>query len=103
MRNNKKLHTLKIEQRWYNAVMEGDKKAEFRLNDRDYQVGDLIHFTNINGEEYDGMFNLFIITHILPVREVRIGEQGKLDDYVILSITSYETHRPVYDPRRGQI
>ena len=100
MRNKRKLHTLKIEQRWYQAVIDEKKKAEFRINDRDYQVGDLIHFTDVNGEEYDGMFNLFTITHILPIREVKIGE-SKLDDYVVLSITTYETHRPMYDARRG--
>ena len=96
MRNKRKLHTLKIEQRWYQTVMDEEKKAEFRINDRDYQVGDLIHFTDINGEEYEGMFNLFIITHILPIREVKIGEQGKLDDYVVLSIASFETHKSLF-------
>lgn len=101
MRNKRKLHTLKIEQRWYEPVMEGEKKAEFRVNDRDYQVDDLIHFTDINGEEYDGEFNLFIITHILPVRKVVIGE-SKLDDYVVLSITRFETHKSLYDTIRSR-
>ena len=101
MRNKRKLHTLKIEQRWYKAVIDGEKKAEFRINDRDYQEGDLIHFTDINGEEYEGEFNLFIITHILPVREVKIGE-GKLDDYVVLSITTFETHKSLCDMFRGR-
>ena len=100
MRNKRKLHVLKIEQRWYNAVMCEEKKAEFRINDRDYEEGDLIHFTDINGEEYDGRFNLFMITHILPVREVKIGE-SKLDDYVVLSITTFETHKSLYDAMRG--
>lgn len=101
MRNKRKLHTLKLEQRWYPAIIEGEKKAEFRINDRDYQVGDLIHFTDTNGEEYEGMFNLFIITHVLPIREVKIGE-GKLDDYVVLSITSFETHKSIYDAIRSR-
>lgn len=100
MRNKRKLHVLKIEQRWYQAVINGEKKAEFRINDRDYQEGDLIHFTDTNGEEYETNFNLFVITHILPVREVRIGD-GKLDDYVVLSITIFETHKSLYDRLRG--
>ena len=101
MRNKRKLHVLKIEQRWYNAVMHEEKKAEFRINDRDYQVGDLIHFTDTNGEEYEESFNLFIITHILPVREVKIGESNKLEDYVVLSITTFSTHKSFFDAMRG--
>ena len=38
------LHVLKIEEDYMRDVVRCDKKAEFRINDRDYQVGDLIHF-----------------------------------------------------------
>ena len=99
MRAKRKLHTLKIEQKWYREVLSEEKKAEFRINDRDYQAGDLIHFTDTNGEEYDDMFNLFVITHILPIREVKIGE-SKLDDYVILSINKVKTNITLYNEVR---
>ena len=34
------LHVLKIEEDYMRDVVRCDKKAEFRINDRDYQVGD---------------------------------------------------------------
>ena len=80
-----KLHVLKIENNYYSAVMEGRKRAEFRKDDRDFKEGDLIHFTNTLGNEYEGQFNLFIITHILPCRN--IFEDNK--DYVVLSLQVY--------------
>ena len=80
-----KLHVLKIERNYYDAVMCERKKAELRKDDRDYKEGDLIHFTDTSGNEFEGMFNLFIITHILPCRSV-IEEKV---DYVILSIMPY--------------
>ena len=80
-----KLHVLKIERSFYGEVVIGRKKAELRKADRDYKIGDLIHFTDINGNEYDGDFNLFIITHILPARSVIV----EAEDYVVLSITPY--------------
>lgn len=82
-----KLHVLKITKDYYFAVMSEQKKAEFRNNDRNFKVGDLIHFTNIIGDEYEATFNLFVITHILPCKEV----VEDLNDYVILSIKPYRS------------
>ena len=84
-----KLHVLKLESKYYYDVMNENKKAELREDDRNYKVGDLIHFTDINGNEYEDLFNLFIITHILPCRS--IIEDAK--DYVILSITPFVDKR----------
>lgn len=80
-----KLHVLKIERNFFDAVMCERKKAELRKADRDYKEGDLIHFTDTIGDEYDGMFNLFIITHVLPCRSVL----KDCEDYVVLSIIPY--------------
>lgn len=80
-----KLHVLKIERSFYGEVAIGRKKAELRKADRDYKVGDLIHFTDINGNEYDDTFNLFVITHVLPARSVIV----EAEDYVVLSIMPY--------------
>lgn len=91
MRNKQKTHLLKIKPEYFREVMALRKKAEFRVNDRDYQVGDLIHFTDVEGCEYDGFnYNLFIITHKLDVREVTLEQSGKLEDYVMLSIEPYK-------------
>ena len=80
-----KLHVLKIENNYYVAVMQGRKRAELRKDDRDFKEGDLIHFTTIKGSEYEGQFNLFIITHILPCRNIFDDKT----DYVVLSIEAY--------------
>ena len=42
-----KLHELKIKHEYLLEVTMGKKTFELRKNDRDYQVGDLIHFIDI--------------------------------------------------------
>ena len=84
-----KLHVLKIERNFFDAVMCERKKAELRKDDREYKVGDLIHFVDTNGNEYENNFNLFFITHILPARSVIV----EAEDYVVLSITPYRAER----------
>ena len=84
------LHVLKIEENYMRDVVRCDKKAEFRINDRDYQVGDLIHFVQVDGTEFSSYFNLFRITHILNVREITRIESHKKEDYVVLSIEKLE-------------
>lgn len=41
-----KLHELKIKHEYLEDVYLGKKTFELRKNDRDYQVGDLIHFVD---------------------------------------------------------
>ena len=96
MRNQSQclLHVLKIEEDYMRDVVRCDKKAEFRINDRDYQVGDLIHFVRVDGTEYCSYFNLFRITHILNVREIIRNQSGKVEDYVVLSIEKLEDKIP---------
>ena len=96
MRNQSEclLHVLKIEENYMRDVVRCDKKAEFRINDRDYQVGDLIHFVKTDGTEYCSYFNLFRITHILNVREITRSQSGKVEDYVVLSIEKLENTPP---------
>lgn len=77
-----KLHILKIEKSYFKDIIEGKKKAELRKNDRKFEVGDLIHFVDIYGEEYFWSNNIFRITHILS----NVPEYGLDKDYVILSI-----------------
>ena len=90
-----KIHTLKIEDKYYNEIIGNNKRCEIRKNDKNYQVGDYIHFVDILGHEFkadvkQGVYSnnlddkLFIITHVLKY------EEGMNDDYVALSI------EPVY-------
>lgn len=45
------LHELKIKHEYLIEVDMGRKTFELRKNDRDYQVGDLIHFVEISNQE----------------------------------------------------
>jgi hypothetical protein len=73
------IHELKIEKNYLQNILDGKKYAEVRYNDRDYQVGDTLEFSDWRGK-YS-----FIITHIH-------SGLGMADGYVILSI------RKEYDP-----
>lgn len=42
-------HYLKTETEYYQAVENGIKTFELRKNDRDYQIGDIIHLIEIVG------------------------------------------------------
>lgn len=43
-------HKVKILERFYNRIINGEKKFEIRKNDRDYQVGDVLSFKVENDE-----------------------------------------------------
>lgn len=46
-----KLHELKIQHKYLEDIRQGKKTFELRKNDRDYQVGDLIKFIDIDKPE----------------------------------------------------
>lgn len=75
-----KIHELKIKEEYYQDLIRGRKSFELRKNDRDYKVGDLIHFVGINGEEYN--YNVYIIVYVLK----DVPEYGLDKDYCILGI-----------------
>ncbi|TXE33232.1 DUF3850 domain-containing protein [Serratia marcescens] len=81
-----KKHHLKIHPAHFSAVASGKKKAEFRINDRNFAVGDLLRL-QLSGEcpkfmHPDAFANAHIwvrITHITDLAEWAPG-------YVMLSI-----------------
>ena len=81
-----KLHVLKIKDEYLSEIYCGRKTFELRKDDRDYKVGDLIHFVDTNGDEVDtkefNKGNLYEITYILR----NVPEYGLQDGYAILSI-----------------
>jgi ParB family chromosome partitioning protein len=80
-----KLHTLKILPKYYLAVASGEKTFELRKNDRDYQVGDLIIFTDTDGTPYitpNKERIVFRITYILE----NVSEYGLDDEYCVLAL-----------------
>ena len=76
-----KVHELKILKQFYDAVKDGTKTFEIRLNDRNYQVRDIIQFCVIND---DGTLTrdktLYEITYVLD------DARYMLEGYVALSI-----------------
>ena len=89
-----KLHVLKIQEPYFYDVIGNLKKAELRKNDRNFQEGDLIHFTDVDGYEFaDCVRNisstlLFRITHVLDASKVI--PNLKEHEYVVLSIERYQ-------------
>lgn len=46
------IHYLKTDPTYFDAVCNGIKKAEFRLDDRNYKVGDTLHLREFRTDEY---------------------------------------------------
>lgn len=42
------IHALKIKSPWFTRVQAGQKHAEVRLHDRDYQAGDLLRLREVD-------------------------------------------------------
>lgn len=90
-----KLHELKIKHEYLIDVETGKKTFELRKNDRDYQVGDLIHFidvgrinTTLDKDDVEPAIDenaLYQITYILK----DVPEYGLDKDYCILGIARY--------------
>ena len=61
------IHNLKIETRYWNRVKEGVKPWEIRLNDRDYQTGDIIVLREWNEAEkkYTEEYSQYEIKYLL--------------------------------------
>jgi hypothetical protein len=49
MKMGKKIHTLKLDEKYYNLLVSKKKRFEYRFNDRDYQVGDYLDLECSNG------------------------------------------------------
>lgn len=84
--NYPRIHRLKIHDKYYRAILKGTKNFEVRLNDRNYQVGDVIEFIVINDSKLTIYTpnTRYMITYILKdFIGLKIG-------YVVFGITIYE-------------
>lgn len=84
----KKKHILKIQYRYLMDILYEGKTFEIRKDDRGYEVGDFIHFVDINGKEFPGFYRnvFFKITYILR----NVTQYGLDRDYCILAIERKE-------------
>lgn len=88
-----KQHELKCDPLPYFPLSQNHKRAELRLNDRDYKEGDLLHLRETRYSstemrfhnkplEYTGRFCYRIISHVFPISEPAPPPPG----YVLLSV-----------------
>lgn len=81
-------HKLKTWPKPFAAIIEGRKRYEIRVNDRDYQVGDALHlveFIPANGNQSPGMYTGESITAEVTYM-TKGGEWGLPDDLCVMSI-----------------
>lgn len=79
------IHDLKIGPLFYNAVANGEKKAEVRKNDRDFKCGDFLLLREREGE-YSGNKLVVKVTHILPLDGLVVGG----GNWVMMSVSHIE-------------
>jgi len=77
-------HHLKLWPVWYEQVITGVKPFEYRLNDRNYKVGDFLHLHEFRplSQEYTGRECRALVTCMLTHYEIRALPYG----YVILGL-----------------
>jgi len=72
-------HSLKIKEMWLDRLLDGSKKCEVRVNDRDYQIGDFLEFCDYRATPPQR--HLFQVTHVLPG-----GQYGIQPGWCVLSV-----------------
>lgn len=78
------IHDVKIIPQYYAAVLLGTKRFEYRLNDRDYKIGDVLNLHEYDPvtDEYSGNFITKAITFVVNCNAI----DECSGNYVILSI-----------------
>lgn len=75
------VHELKIEPWYMNDVLSGIKNFEFRINDRNYRIGDEVNLYECLNDTYTGRWYHLTISYIL----YGTGKYGLPDGYCIFS------------------
>ena len=60
-----KIHELKIQSEYFNSIVSGKKSFEVRVNDREYQKGDLLALNEMEGAIHTGKCCLVYVDYIL--------------------------------------
>lgn len=83
----KEIH-VKIKREYFSGVLSGNKKAEFRINDRNYKAGDLLFLNEIKDcGAYTGRFVKTLITDVCDVSSFCGSE-----NMVMISIEVLDKH-----------
>ena len=86
------IHQLKIQSSFLNRLNSGEKVSEVRLNDRDFQAGDILAFDEAalwkEPDELEGEYRAsemkFKILHVQHLNDV--PGYGAKSDFVVLSL-----------------
>lgn len=84
-----KVHDLKIEPIYFNAIKHGFKTHEIRKNDRDFKIGDLLLLTSTKQQESTlktRSQQIFVRVNYIDFG----GKYGIAPDYVVMSIEVVE-------------
>ena len=84
------IHELKIQDEYLNNLKFGYKKAEIRLNDRDYQVGDILKFIN-NGDVSVGDEDFYLYFKVIHIH----SGLGLERNYIAMSVEQISSDKVV--------
>lgn len=67
--NDYRMHSIKVWPQYLKAIRDGKKTWEFRWNDRDYRVGDILELKewDESSREYTGEVELVVVTYLLEM------------------------------------
>lgn len=74
LKGNTTIHDLKIEQKHFEDIIYHRKRIETRLNDRNYQCGDVLYLREIRDSAYTGREILVVVDFVT--------NEYQLDSYV---------------------
>lgn len=75
-----RVHQIRLSSQYFDDVCSGKKSFEFRKNDRNYKVGDILEMTEFKDGKNTGRTVRVIVTYFLN------GFTGMEDDYCIMAI-----------------
>lgn len=85
------IHSLKLNEKYCDDVLYGLKRFEVRFNDRNFKVGDIVHFIPVNSHGITVTHAVskiyFKITYILS------DFCGLSDNYVVFTISKFGRYR----------
>lgn len=77
-----KEHDLKVLKEYFYDIYSRKKTFELRLNDRGFEVGDILNLNEFDGQEFTGNKVKRIVTYILEDAE----RFGLMEGFVIMAI-----------------
>ena len=96
-------HELKVWPRFFADVKNGRKSFEFRVNDRDFRVGDTLYLREYHPEskQYTGQENTKKITYVFNLTDFLKGYDPS--GYVILGLAAEDSSEAVKDTGAGDV